>query len=92
MVYAIVDHSKFEGYSSAEHPPLSNWSGGTFGILSFYALWAAPYHQGFYIIRLFVSITFNVCSILLVLIDAVCLEVRGFKRVLCPTIHGGVER
>lgn len=88
LVYATIDQSKFEGYSSADQPPLSNWGGGSFGLLSFFELWASSYHQGVYVIRLVVSITLHICSILLVLIDSVCLEVRNFKgvlRVVCFT-------
>lgn len=78
VVYAVIDRSKFEGYSSAEYPPLSNWSNGSFGLRNFSEFWATP-DRGFYVVRLFVSITLNICSILLVQIDAVCLEVRGLR-------------
>eukprot|EP00752_Nemacystus_decipiens_P005826 g5266.t1 len=77
LVYAVGDRSKFQGYSNAENAPLSNWSNGSFGIASFSELLAdAPNQHWFYIIRLIFSITINVSSVLLVLIDAVCLEFR----------------
>lgn len=96
LVYAVTDQSKFQGYFFAERPPpLSNWGGGTFGVINFSELWAPPYHQGLFVVRMFVSITVNICSILLVLIDAVCLEVREASRVCCVLLylrlHCGVE-
>lgn len=77
LVYAVTDRSKFHGFSSEdEFEPLSNWRGGSFGVVDFSQLWKAPVRHGFYIVRVFSSVTINICSILLVLIDAVCLEVR----------------
>lgn len=94
LVYAVIDRSKFQGYSSAEHPPLSHWGGGgRFGVMfDFSGLFAAPCLQGVYIVRVFISITLNVCNILLVLIDAVCLEVgkKGGCDIVftyCPSIY-----
>lgn len=76
LVYAVGDRSKFQGYSTAENAPLSNWGDGTFGIANFAELVAdTPNQHWFYVIRLIFSITINVSSVLLVLIDAVCLEV-----------------
>ena len=81
LVYAVVDRSKFQGFSSAESAPLSNVGRGSFGIAEFGGLWDdfSPL-QWFYVGRTFLSITINISSILLVLIDAVCLEVG---RVCC---------
>lgn len=76
VVYAVIDPSKFQGYSTAENPPLSNWGGGSFGLIDFSQLWKTPSQHWFYIVRTFSSVIINICSILLVLIDAVCLEVR----------------
>lgn len=77
LVYAVGDRSKFQGYSSAANAPLSNWGDGTFGVADFSnVLPNAPNQHWFFIIRLIFSITINVSSVLLVLIDAVCLEVR----------------
>lgn len=76
LVYAVVDRSKFQGYSLAEKAPLSNWRGGSMGTLDFSTFGNAPQKHWFYIIRMFVSIVINISSILLVLIDAVCLNVR----------------
>lgn len=76
LVYAVADRSKFQGYSSAASAPLSSFGDGSFGIAEFDELldeWS-PQHW-FYVCRTFLSITINISSILLVLIDAVCLEV-----------------
>lgn len=75
-VYAINDTSKFKGYSAVERFPLSNWKGGSFGLLDVYALFDDPSSYALYTVRTFLSIVVNVASILLVLIDTVCLEVR----------------
>eukprot|EP00752_Nemacystus_decipiens_P012202 g10818.t1 len=88
LVYAVIDRSMFEGYSSSEQAPLSNWGNGSFGAMSFFELWAAPYHQAFYIVRMIISITLNICSILLVLIDAVCLE-AAFVQSMIIVFAGG---
>lgn len=76
LVYAVSDRSKFQGYSSAHDTPLSNWSDGSFGLAEFGELFGgSPRPHWFYVIRLIFSITINISSVLLVLIDAVCLEV-----------------
>ncbi|CAM9405360.1 unnamed protein product [Ectocarpus sp. 4 AP-2014] len=74
LVYAVVDRSKFQGYSLAEKGPLSNWRSGSVGTLDFSAFGNAPQKHWFYVIRMFFSIVINISSILLVLIDAVCLN------------------
>lgn len=75
LVYAATDRTKFEGFPS-EETPLSNWRDGSFGVVSFDEIWDAPGQHCFYILRMFFSIVINISSILLVLIDAVCLEAR----------------
>lgn len=76
LVYAVGDRSKFQGYSSVENAPLSNWSNGSFGVADFSDFFDdVPNQHWFYVIRLMCSISINVSSILLILIDAVCLEV-----------------
>lgn len=76
LVYSVGDRSKFQGYSSAENAPCSSWGSGSFGVADFTEFFAdSPKQNWFYVIRLIFSITINVSSILLVLIDAVCLEV-----------------
>lgn len=76
LAYAVGDRSKFQGYSSAESAPLSNWGDGSFGLVNFGEILAdVPNQHWLYVMRLIFSITINVSSILLVLIDAVCLEV-----------------
>lgn len=75
-VYAIVDLSKFQGYSLAEKAPLSNWRGGSFGLVDFPVMLYNPGLYAFYIVRTFISIVINISSVLLVLIDTVCLQVR----------------
>ena len=37
VVYASIDRSKFQGYPSAENTPLSNWRGGSVGLVDFFA-------------------------------------------------------
>ena len=76
LVYAAMDRSKFQGYSSAKNIPLSNWSDGSFGLVDFYAIFDDPGQYTLYVVRLFVSIVINITSVLLVLIDTVCLQVR----------------
>lgn len=78
LVYAMTDRTKFEDFSS-ENTPLSNMGEGSLGVVSFSEIWDAPKQHCFYIVRMVVSITINISSILLVLIDAVCLAVRGFR-------------
>ena len=78
-VYAIVDTSKFQGYSSEERLPLSNWKGGTFWLVDVSAFLDAPKTYALYIVRMILSIVINISSILLVLIDTVCLQVRIIK-------------
>lgn len=76
LVYAVGDRSKFQGYATAENTPLSNWGDGSFGMASFDGFLShIPNEHWFYVVRLIFSITINVSSVLLVLIDAVCLEV-----------------
>jgi len=80
LVYAVVDRSKFEGYSSAESVPMSNMGDGSLGLVDFGGLRGEGADQDwFYVVRTFLSITINISSILLVLIDAVCLEVGRVK-------------
>ncbi|CAM9293468.1 unnamed protein product [Discosporangium mesarthrocarpum] len=72
VAYAISDESKFDGYQSGT--PLSDWDAGTVGALSFGEVTKDPFNFGFYIVRTSVSIVINVSSILLVLLDAICLQ------------------
>ena len=76
-VYAVLDRSKFQGYSSAENIPLSNWHGGSFGLVDFYAFFDDPEQYTLYAVRTFLSVVINISSVLLVLIDTVCLQVRS---------------
>lgn len=76
LVYAVIDRSMFRGYSTAPSSPLSNWSESSVGMVDFSELWKAPAIYVFYIIRTWFSIVINISSILLIIIDAVCLEVR----------------
>ncbi|CAM9641402.1 unnamed protein product [Choristocarpus tenellus] len=71
IVYAIFDRSKFEGYSSSS--PLSKWSEGTAGTISFREI-SGYGSYWFYILRISFSIVINVTSILLILMDALCLQ------------------
>ncbi|CAM9779260.1 unnamed protein product, partial [Pylaiella littoralis] len=82
LVYATTDRTKFEEFPS-DKTPLSNWRDGSLGIVSFYEIWDAPRQHCFYIVRTFFSITINVSSILLVLVDAVCLEEMRTKIKSC---------
>lgn len=75
LVYAVGDRTKFTGFPSENAPP-SNWGDGSLGVVRFSEIWDAPTQHWFYIARTFLSITINISSILLVLVDAVCLEVR----------------
>ena len=77
VVYATIDRSKFQGYPSAENTPLSNWRGGSFGLVDFFAASDYPGQYTFYVVRTFLSVVINISSVLLVLIDTVCLQVRG---------------
>ena len=95
-VYALIDTSKFQGYSSEERMPLSHWRGGSFGLVDFSALLDAPRLYTFYVVRTFLSILINISSVLLVLIDTVCLQVRirrlegtakSLVRVFCNVIR-----
>lgn len=76
VVYAVVDRSNFQGYASAENTPLSNWRGGSFGLVDFFATSDYPGQYTFYVVRTFLSIVINISSVLVVLIDTVCLQVR----------------
>ena len=76
LVYAIFDRSKFQEYHGLDRPPLSGWGAGSFGDMDFSRLFEAPGKYWLSVVRTFLSVVINVCSILLVLIDAVCLEVR----------------
>ena len=76
LVYAMFDRSKFQGYNDLDRPPLSGWGAGSFGAVDFSRLFEAPGEYLFSVVRTFMSVVINICSILLVLIDAVCLEVR----------------
>lgn len=84
LVYAVTDRTKFEGFPS-EIAPLSNMGEGSLGAASFYEIWDAPKRHCFYIVRTVVSIIITISSILLVLIDVVCLEVKAFL-VHLPTV------
>jgi len=75
LVYAVFDRSKFQGYSGLERSPLSSWGAGTFGELDFSRLGEDPKAYWFSVVRVFMSVVINISSVLLVLIDAVCLEV-----------------
>lgn len=75
-VYAIADVAKFQGYALAENTPLSNWRGGSFGLVDFSVIFDDPGLYTFYVVRTFISIVINISSVLLVLIDTVCLQVR----------------
>lgn len=77
-VYATFDRSKFAGYSSAANTPLTNWRGGSFGLVNFSVMSDAPGLYMLYILRTFFSIVINVSSVLLVLIDTVCLQARAY--------------
>ncbi len=80
LVYAVADRSKFQGYSTAESAPMSNMGDGSFGLVGFGHLSGEGADQNwFYVVRTFLSITINISSILLVLVDAVCLEVDREK-------------
>lgn len=92
MIFVVIDRSKFQGYASAEHAPLSNWGGGSFGAVDFSKLWESPMQHWFYVVRTFFSVTINISSILLVLIDAVCLQVRDTQGVMCRMTYCGDER
>ncbi|CAN0022943.1 unnamed protein product [Ectocarpus sp. 6 AP-2014] len=96
-VYAVLDRSKFQGYSLADHPPLSNWGTGAFGTINFSELRETPRKYWFYISRTFLSVTINVSSILLILIDAVCLEdvrtkVKSTREVDFSNAIGGTKK
>ncbi|CAN0471273.1 unnamed protein product, partial [Ectocarpus sp. 12 AP-2014] len=96
-VYAALDRSKFQGYSLADHPPLSNWGMGAFGTISFAELREAPRKYWFYVSRTFLSVNINVSSILLILIDAVCLEdvhtkVKSTREVDFSNAIGGTKK
>ncbi|CAM9606327.1 unnamed protein product, partial [Choristocarpus tenellus] len=71
IVYAVFDRSKFEGYSSFS--PLSEWSNGTMGLISFNGFLETGFYW-IYILRTSFSIVINVSSILLILVDAICLQ------------------
>lgn len=75
LIYAALDRSKFQGYSGLERFPLSSWGAGSFGEVDFSRLGDEPKAYLFSVIRIFLSIVINICSVMLVLIDAVCLEV-----------------
>ncbi|CAM9690600.1 unnamed protein product [Hapterophycus canaliculatus] len=72
-VYSLTDRTKFDGYLSVD-APLSNWGAGSFGTVDFAELSGPSRQLWFYVVRLFLSVSINISSILLVLIDAVCLE------------------
>lgn len=76
LVYAVIDHSKFQGYSAAANSPLSNWGDGSVGMVDFSEISQAPGRHLFYIVRTWFSVVINISSILLILIDSVCLQVR----------------
>lgn len=78
VIYSATDRTKLQGYLTPGSAPLSNWGAGSFGTVDFSELSASSASSRqlwFYVVRLFLSIGINVSSILLVLIDAVCLEV-----------------
>lgn len=75
-VYAIIDMSKFQGYSSEDGMPLSHWRDGSLGLVDFSALLDAPGSYSLYVVRTSLSIVINISSVLLVLVDTVCLQVR----------------
>lgn len=79
LIYAVFDQSKFQGYSGLERPPLSSWGAGSFGEVNFSRLGDEPKAYLFSVVRMFLSIVINICSVMLVLIDAVCLEVEKVK-------------
>ncbi|CBJ33435.1 putative transporter [Ectocarpus siliculosus] len=96
-IYAVLDRSKFQGYSLADHPPLSNWGMGAFGTINFSELRETPRKYWFYISRTFLSVNINVSSILLILIDAVCLEdvrtkVKSTREVDFSNAIGGTKK
>ncbi|CAM9353417.1 unnamed protein product [Ectocarpus sp. 12 AP-2014] len=96
-VYAALDRSKFQGYSLADHPPLSNWGMGAFGTINFAELREKPRKYWFYVSRTFLSVNINVSSILLILIDAVCLEdvhtkVKSTREVDFSNAIGGTKK
>lgn len=76
IAYASGDRSKFQGYSTASDAPLSSWRYTTLQAINFHDFENAPGKYAFYIVRMTLSVLINVSSILLILIDAVCLEVR----------------
>lgn len=63
----------------AENAPLSNWVDGSFGLAGFgLFLGDTPSQHWFYVVRMILSITIVLTclySVLIALIDAVCLEV-----------------
>lgn len=76
LVYAAFDRTKFEGYLNSESHPLSSWSRGTYGLVDFFEIKKFPGLYSFYILRTCLSIIINVSSVLIVLIDSMCLKVR----------------
>lgn len=79
LAYAVFDRSKFQGYSANDRPLLSNWGGGGFGAVNFSRLRDDSERYCFYVVRTAMSIVINICSVMLVLGDAVGLEVRQDK-------------
>ncbi|CAM9440375.1 unnamed protein product [Ectocarpus fasciculatus] len=97
VAYGAFDRSKFRGYSEADHPPLSHWGTGTFGMIDFSELREEPRRYSFYVIRTFLSVIINISSILLILIDAVCLEdvhtkVKSSREVDFSNAIGGTKK
>lgn len=66
---------------------MSNMGDGSFGLVDFGDLSGEESDQNwFYVVRTFLSIVINISSILLVLIDAVCLEVGRVEKTW-STLH-----
>lgn len=86
LVYAIVDVSKFRGYDEEEHRPLSNWGSSTWVAVDFSEILKNPERCTFYVLRMTLSVLINISSILLIIIDAVCLVVSGVVRCILSRI------
>lgn len=76
LVYAATDPSKFHGFRSAGSAPFASLGSGSFGTIDFSEVRRHRGRYGLYAARTFLSVVMNIPSVLLVLMDAVSLEVN----------------